>query len=282
MARSGQSSFTAGRRGNSRRRLLLARSAGGSVLDAVEPVVSSDAGSNLVAAAAPAPVQGPQPDSDGLAAVARLLQGSQPATWVFTGDSITHGALYTEGWRSFPEHFGERVRWELRRFYDVVINTGVCGERSGGLRASLETRVLRFHPDVALVLIGMNDSLAGPDGRATFRRNLVEILGRLRGAGTIPVVQTPNRVFEPNCKSRIDLPAYVDIIRDVACSDDVPLIDHWEHWNRRKPEPEGLLGWLQDESIHPNFLGHREMARLICRSFGVFDPSSITCGLAVP
>ena len=62
---------------------------------------------------------------------------------------------------SFPEHFGERVRWELRRFYDVVINTGVCGECSGGLRASLESRVLRFHPDVVLVLIGMNDALAG-------------------------------------------------------------------------------------------------------------------------
>lgn len=279
MARSGQSSFTTGRRGNSRRRLLLARGAGPAAL-ADESAPPGVAEPHLAAITTPS--QASRPVSDGLAAVARLLQGSQPATWVFTGDSITHGALFTEGWRSFPEHFGERVRWELRRFYDVVINTGVCGECSGGLRASLESRVLRFHPDVALVMIGMNDSLAGPDGRSAFRRNLIEILGRTREAGTIPVVQTPNRVHESNARSRADLPAYVDIIRDVACSDDVPLIDHWEHWHNRKPEAEDLLGWLQDQSIHPNYLGHREMARLICRAFGVWDPSSITCGLAVP
>src|SRR6185369_2185909 len=100
---------------------------------------------------APQPLAGGVTEaSAGLAAVTHLLRGTQPTTWVFTGDSITHGALFTEGWRSFPEHFAERVRWELRRFHDVVINTGVCGERSGGLLANLESRMLRFHPDVAL------------------------------------------------------------------------------------------------------------------------------------
>src|SRR5262249_54964759 len=94
--------------------------------------------------------------------LSHLLRGERPATWVFTGDSITHGALFTEGWRSFVEHFAERVRWELRRFDDVVINTGVCGEHTGGLLENLERRALRFGPDVVFVLLGMNDSLAGP------------------------------------------------------------------------------------------------------------------------
>jgi lysophospholipase L1-like esterase len=280
MARSGLSSYSAGRRTGSRRRLLIARSTPAPQAEFVGLTVPCRSPE-------PAPCVAVEPgalveSSGGLAAVTRILRDSQPATWVFTGDSITHGALFTEGWRSFPEHFAERVRWELRRFHDVVINTGICGERSGDLCNSLEDRVLRFGPDVALVLIGMNDALAGPAGRTEFERNLIEIVGRIREAGTIPVLQTPNAVFQPNCATRVDLPAYVDLIRDVAYRVDVPLIDHWEHWQTRKPDPEELLAWLQDQSIHPNYLGHREMARHICHAFGVFDPSSMTCSLAVP
>lgn len=261
MARGSRSLNQVGRRANSRRRRLIARSA----------VVSNDR-----------PHLAPDSErSPGLAAVAHLLKCAQPATWVFTGDSITHGALFTEGWRSFPEHFGERVRWELRRFHDVVINTGVCGERSGGLLASLTARVLRFRPDVALIMVGTNDALSGREGCAEFRRNLAEIVGRLREEDVIPVLQTPNFVHLANCPARASLPAYVDAIRDVAEQSETPLIDHWSDWQARKSDPESLLGWLQDQSIHPNYLGHREMARLICQALGIFDPSSITCSLTV-
>ncbi|HEU5326569.1 MAG TPA: hypothetical protein VFU78_00670, partial [Thermomicrobiales bacterium] len=47
--------------------------------------------------------------------VRALLQGVEPVRWVFAGDSITHGAAHTIGWRDYTELFGERVRWELRR-----------------------------------------------------------------------------------------------------------------------------------------------------------------------
>jgi lysophospholipase L1-like esterase len=276
MARGGRSLHSVGRRANSRRRLLIARS-----------TPFSNDGAPALRTSRPAadptpPLAGEVTEtSAGLAAVSHLLGSAQPATWVFTGDSITHGALFTEGWRSFPELFAERVRWELRRFQDVVINTGVCGDRSADLLANLKARLLRFRPDVALVMIGMNDALAGADGRDEFRSNLAEIVGRLREADVIPVLQTPNFVYEPNCPTRRDLPAYIDVIRSVADQSEVPLIDHWQHWQARRPDAAGLLAWLQDQSIHPNYLGHREMASLICQAFGVFDPSSMTCSLSV-
>ena len=75
-----------------------------------------------------------------------LLAGNDALTWVITGDSITHGALHTLGWRSYPEHFAERVRWELRRMRDVVINTGISGERTGGLLKDFDWRAARFQP----------------------------------------------------------------------------------------------------------------------------------------
>jgi len=276
MARSNRSLHPVGRRANARRRLLLSRNAATAVESAglPRPGRPSSATAPRLAGAVPGA-------SAGLAAVTHLLRGAQPATWVFTGDSITHGALFTEGWRSFPELFSERVRWELRRFHDVVINTGVCGEKSAGLLESLESRVLRFRPDVVMILIGMNDALAGPAGRDAFRENLEELVGQLRESDTIPVLQTPNQVYSPNALTRSDLPAYVDIIRQVADDCEVPLIDHWGHWELRKPGTDAVLAWLHDQSIHPNFQGHREMSRLICEAFGVFDPRSLTCSLAV-
>jgi lysophospholipase L1-like esterase len=218
--------------------------------------------------------------AEGLAAVTRLLHGRSAVTWLFTGDSITHGALFTEGWRSFVELFGERVRWELRRFEDVVINTAVCGERTDGLLTHFEQRVQRFVPDVAFVLLGTNDSLAGPVGRCAFHNNLVEIVGRVREAGAIPVLQTPNMVYAPHALSRIDLPAYVEIVRDVAAACEAPLIDHWREWQAARSEPAMLLEWLHDQSIHPNHFGHRAMARCLYRALGIFDAASLTCSLA--
>lgn len=39
-----------------------------------------------------------------------LLKADRPLKWLFTGDSITHGALHTFGWRDYAELFAERVR----------------------------------------------------------------------------------------------------------------------------------------------------------------------------
>src|SRR5580704_17629260 len=76
----------------------------------------------------------PAPTS-GVGGVKELLAGKEPVAWVFTGDSITHGALHTKGWRSYPEHFAERVRWEMKRMRDIVINTGISGDKTDGLLA---------------------------------------------------------------------------------------------------------------------------------------------------
>ena len=53
----------------------------------------------------------PTPPSESLNRIRALLADkSHPLTWVFTGDSITHGAKHTHGSRTYVEHFAERVR----------------------------------------------------------------------------------------------------------------------------------------------------------------------------
>jgi acyl-CoA thioesterase-1 len=222
------------------------------------------------------------PGAEGLERIKQLLGGSDPATWVLTGDSITHGALHTLGWRSYPEHFAERVRWELRRVRDVVINTGISGERTGGLLADFEWRAARFQPHVVSIMLGMNDCTAGADGRETFRATLVQLVERSRAAGAVPLLHTPNTVYVKNSVGREDLSAYAQIVRDVAAETAAPLVDHYQHWQEQKPDQEALLAWLEDQSIHPGVYGHRAFARLIFRELGIFDDQSPTCILEVP
>jgi len=229
----------------------------------------------------PAKEDAPAPPAE-LMRIQELLRGADPVTWVFTGDSITHGALHTLGWRSYPEHFAERVRWELRRMRDAVINTGVSGERTSGLLADLEWRALRFQPQVVSIMIGMNDCTAGPDGREGFRQNLVAMVERVRAIGGIPLLNTPNTIYVANVASRPDLPDYADIVRAVATEAQTPLVDHWTHWQEAKPNQDDLLPWLEDHRLHPGVYGHREFAKLIFQVLGIYDAESPTCKLEVP
>src|SRR5690606_24349768 len=117
------------------------------------------------------------------AAVKALLKGKEPINWVFTGDSITHGALHTFGRRSYVEHFAERVRWELRRMNDFVINTGISGDTMKGISADVERRILQFRPQAVSVMIGTNDCRSGAGGLAYFRSSIEALIGKVRDSG---------------------------------------------------------------------------------------------------
>ncbi|MFD4176177.1 SGNH/GDSL hydrolase family protein [Streptomyces anulatus] len=78
--------------------------------------------------------------------ISTILNSGTPASWAVTGDSITHGALWTNGWRIYAEHFQERIRWELGKpkNSDFVLDTGVSGSTTNDLRARFTERVVAF------------------------------------------------------------------------------------------------------------------------------------------
>ena len=227
----------------------------------------------------------PSPPPDSGAAfekLQKLLAGKSPAlTWVFTGDSITHGAKHTDGTRSYVEHFAERVRWELGRVNDIVINTGISGDKADGILKSFDWRVARFKPDVISIMIGMNDCSRGPEKREEFRQNVRSLIRRSRELGAIPILHTMNTVEPSSARDRGDLPAYVAIIGEVAREEKTILVDHWHHWKIHCDTPEKLKPWLNDP-IHPGARGHREMAILTFPGMGIFDPKSPTCQSIAP
>ncbi|MDI3424172.1 GDSL-type esterase/lipase family protein [Streptomyces luteolus] len=216
--------------------------------------------------------------------ISAILNSDTPATWVVTGDSITHGALWTQGWRSYVEHFQERVRWELGKpkNSDFVIDTGVSGSTTSDLTAKFADRVSAFSPRVVSVMLGTNDVATTGIGVAEYRANLLKLISSIRAlpGPAIPLLQTPNPVNTGTWPGRAALADCAQTMRDVAKQQDVVLIDHFAHWTNEygSTPPARLLG----DGLHPNERGHLLMAHTMIKGLRVFDPTSRVGSLTIP
>jgi len=203
-----------------------------------------------------------------------------PWCWLFYGDSITHGAKHTHGWRSFPEIFAERLRWEISYTHDVVINTGISGHNTESLLAGYDWRVRHWHPHVVFVLIGTNDIIKLND-IVLYKSNLHKLLDLIQEDNAIPILQTyPTIQYIADNLNYVkrfnEMPAYNQTIKDVAKERNVILVDHEKYWKENASDPDTLASWL-GEPIHPGARGHLEMAKAIFMELGIFDPEALSC-----
>lgn len=205
-----------------------------------------------------------------------LVKNPKPIMWVITGDSITHGCMHTKNGRSYPEHWMERVKWEMRRIHDTVVNTGVSGDTCTGLLKGFNDRVGMFKPQVVSINFGMNDATKAPAGSATFRVKLAEIVKKVRSIGAIPILQVPSLTLETD-PARIKLREEMsDVVREVAKKDKVLLVDHESFWMPRVGEMPKRKEWMNDP-IHPNAIGHRYMFIKMAQDLGFYDEKSPVC-----
>jgi lysophospholipase L1-like esterase len=214
--------------------------------------------------------------------IQRLLQRTEPVKWLFTGDSITHGAAHTLGWRDYTELFSERVRFELQRPRDFVLKTGISGWTIQRIANDLDWNVLQFHPDCVSIMVGMNDCKDGPEGLTRFQETYLRTIARIRSECDAEILlHTPNWILATDGEVRLrNLPAYVEAIRQIAREVDAPLIDHFAIW--AQAEPSGAMHHWIAHGCHPNEYGHRAFARAIFRALGIWDDRSWTCQLNVP
>lgn len=192
-----------------------------------------------------------------------ILEGTRPATWVFTGDTVVQGAGQTGAGRTFSEHFGDHLRNKLRRLLDVVVNTGVPNSRAENFLKTLDWRVTRFAPEVVFLMLGSADAAAGPTGRTRFREVLNEIVDALAKTKTALILQTPPTARPDRWTDANDLPAYVEIVREVADARDVAGIDHWSLFEDRLAQADAEPDWWSSGGQLPNVRGHVELARQI-------------------
>ena len=221
--------------------------------------------------------KGPEAD---LEKIKNLLSAKEPAVWLFTGDSITHGAKHTHGYRSYPEIFEERIKWELKRFRDVIINTGISGNTTNSILDDYEWRVAHFKPSVVSLMIGTNDCSKKEITTEVFDKNLITLLTQIRKLGAVPVFHTPNIIIKEKSAARAGIEDYVKVMRKIATENQVILVDNYAYWqdtfNNSKTE-NVYKDWLNDP-LHPNGIGHQEIARKMFKSLSIFDPKEPSCG----
>ncbi|MDA0284885.1 MAG: hypothetical protein O3B86_16180, partial [Planctomycetota bacterium] len=135
------------------------------------------------------PINTPAPPLVGDAArIQELLDNVQPRTWVFTGDNL--GFDVRQARRGWVEHFSDFIQERLNRTQDMVLNSSIASSTIAGLRKDVEWRVLRFQPDVVLIMPSQEECEADGD-RNEFRDALCELVDYLHEEGCTVVLGTP-------------------------------------------------------------------------------------------
>lgn len=207
-------------------------------------------------------------------ALTKLIQGDKPLTWLFTGDSITHGALHTKGYQSFVELFGERVKIGLSEIYptrenDIVLNIGISSMTTRDLLENFERWITLNNPDVVFINFGVTDCTNRLVPLNEYTTNLRTVVDKVREIGAIPVLQTPNTIKQADTGRILNIPYYINSIREVAKETNTILIDHYRYWTDAEKMDSNLREkWLAD-TAHPNHIGTAKMADTIFQTLGL-------------
>ncbi|XZK29602.1 SGNH/GDSL hydrolase family protein [Clostridium perfringens] len=209
-----------------------------------------------------------------------MIRGDKGSSIVFTGDSITHGPFHTKGYRSYTEHFRERLKEKFKNENIMVFNTGVSGATTRDIIRDFHICVNIYDPDVVFIMLGMNDSSNQIVPLEEYRSNILELINKVREIGAIPIIQTSNIIKMD--LSRKSLKFYMDIVIAVARENNVMLIDHYSHWEELEKENSNLKNELLNDLIHPNEKGHLEIVKFIFKELDIFEEDSYTCNLSYP
>ena len=190
--------------------------------------------------------------------VARVA-GSVQAVAIL-GDSIGVGIgdpAQDGGWRGFAPLLAEALGAALH-------NLAVSGSRVGGVRELQLPQALRARPDVAVVLVGMNDTMRSDFDPARLQADLDQVVSALHAVGAVVITvryHEHHRVFTLPAFLRRALGARIaalnTVLDAVAARHGTAVVDLGELAGIYSPE-----AWAIDR-LHPSELGHRMLARAI-------------------
>lgn len=210
-----------------------------------------------------------------------IIKGKESIKWVFTGNSITQGAKHTHGMRAYPEIFAERIRWEMQRPYDFIINTAISGHTTQNLINDFDIRVSQFNPMVVVVMIGTNDAAQDRNiSIESFGNNLIELIDRIREIGAIPIVMSPTIIITEKSPERSRLYLYVERMEEIVKTKNVIYVDNWSIWSTELQQkyPGGVFKELMNDPLHPNGYGHQEIVMALFKALSIFDSTAPTSG----
>ena len=204
--------------------------------------------------------------------IADLVGGEEPLTWLFMGDSITHGAAYTFGYDSISQIFEKFVKDDLGRTDDTVINTAVSSADTSDTLDEIHSRLNRYQPDVVSIMIGTNDSANHiPVTVDQYKTNLRAIIAAIQAKGAKVILRTPV-VTKSTDSSRNTLGSYVAAMREVAAEyDDVIFVEQYSNMEEAftaAPYMKNLL-FNSGDILHPTTEGQTWMMHRFLEATGL-------------
>ena len=179
-----------------------------------------------------------------------------PPRIVFLGDSITDGHTYPLLVRQALAEAGLAP--------PVCINAGLGGDTAAGMRRRLDRDVLVHKPALVTLSVGTNDALrkAPPE---PYEADVTAICDRLL-AEKIPVLLMTTSILGPkNADADKRLADFNAILRRLAAAH----VSRLAEVNRLMQDARAAgTNVLDSDGVHPNFAGHRIMARAILDALG--------------
>jgi len=198
--------------------------------------------------------------------IRELLEDVQPRTWVFTGDDL--GFEVQQALRGWIEHFSDFIQQKLERKQDIILNSSFADSKIEHLLNDVEWRILRFQPDVVLLMPSSAECAARGDDEE-FRDTLQQLTERLHDEGCTVVLNTPPCPANASNSVTKTMKTAASRIRSVADQSGAVLADHFSHWHATVQQ-DGTNANLHEKSgQQPSARGHRELARRLLKSLNV-------------
>ena len=189
-----------------------------------------------------------------------VVLGDSITKGVRTG--VTRGQIYQTLLQNQLNEKGHQIE---------VLNQGIGGERTDMALKRLDKTVIALKPHLVTIMYGTNDSYVDQgksNSRITadaYESNLRELVNRLQAAEIKVVLITEPR-WGANAGNNgagehphLRLEKYMERCRKVAREMELPLVDHYQHWQKQEQAGITIGEWTTDQ-CHPNGAGHKEIA----------------------
>lgn len=191
------------------------------------------------------------------------------------GDSITYG----NGLIELSDRWSDIV---AARTGHTMINLGIGGDATGGMLARCQTQVFAKDPDVLHLLGGTNDICFTYDYHQAFC-NIVSMIRHAQTFGIpivigIPIPFVPERFTKQEWFADRDNDYITDqceklaqVLRAFCASREIPVIDYRKAFLN---EDGTVRKELYTDALHPNAMGHRAMAEVLCKRLEEIFPAT--------
>jgi len=178
------------------------------------------------------------------------------------GDSNTELLYITEQYHNWVGWFSVGLFGAGAYGRKRIMNSGVAGSTATGSLDRIDSDVLFYQPDIVIIEFGTNDQVQYPASKT--KKSMQEMITRIQTGNptTSILMRTPPPLYQatPDGKgewitTNTNMNETVQAIRDVACDNQIELVDHYKLWQEpNQPHPPSFYMW---DIYHASYNGHR-------------------------